>query len=288
MTRTAVLGVLLSALVSLPQSLVIAQERQLKGVQYLDLSTNTTDLDSEVAAVFEHAGFNPLTEDQLRVIRRRETTVRNLTAFSSTVKAGKLAVQDPTKAAYEQEFARRLNALLESAGDQNIMATLYFVFRESIVQQNEDKKYWLIRLKEMNKIAEAQADYLKYLQDRLKRLEEKARAKQDDDEDAEKRGPDKVGADLKAFDLGADDRGAISGCDSVPCVTPRARLLNKDEINALVSTIEADRETVRNERQMCTSQFENANQRASQYMNMLSSVIKTMNEMKMGVIRNLR
>jgi hypothetical protein len=64
--------------------------------------------------------------------------------------------------------------------------------------------------------------------------------------------------------------------------------LNKDEINALVSTIEADRETVRNERQMCTSQFENANQRASQYMNMLSSVIKTMNEMKMGVIRNLR
>jgi hypothetical protein len=288
MTRTVVLGVLLTALVSLPQSLVIAQERQLKGVQYLDLSTNAADLDSEVAAVFEHAGFNPLTEDQLRVIRRGETTVRNLSAFSSTVKAGKLAVQNPTNATYEQAFARRLNALLKSTGDQNIDAMLFLVVKESIKDQNENKKYWLNRLAEMNKIAEAQADYLKYLQNKARQLEEKARAKQDDDEDADKRGPEKVRADLKVFDLEADDQGAIPGCDSVPCVTARARLLNKDQINAEIATIEADRETVRNKRQMIATQFENANKITGQYINMLSSVLKTMKDMKTGVTRNLR
>jgi hypothetical protein len=206
MTRTAVLGVLLATLVSLPQSLLIAQEPQLGRVWPLDQLVTAPDLDSEVAAVFENAyGFNPLTEDQLRDIRWRETTVRSLGGFSSTVKAGKLAVQDPTDAAYEQEFARRLNTLLASTEGQNIMATLFFVFRESIVEQNEDKKYWLTKLKEMNEIAEALADQLKYLNDRLSQLEEKKRSKQYDTDDEEyDPGPEKVLVDLKVLALEAD------------------------------------------------------------------------------------
>jgi hypothetical protein len=290
MTRTAVLGVLLATLVSLPQSLLIAQEPQLGRVWPLDQLVTAPDLDSEVAAVFENAyGFNPLTEDQLRDIRWRETTVRSLGGFSSTVKAGKLAVQDPTNAAYEQEFARRLNTLLASTEGQNIMATLFFVFRESIVEQNEDKKYWLTKLKEMNEIAEALADQLKYLNDRLSQLEEKKRSKQYDTDDEEyDPGPEKVLVDLKVLALEADDRGVIAGCDSIPCVTARAQLLNKDEINALVSTIEADRETVRNKRQMIATQFENANKIGGQYINMLASVLKTTKETNKGTIRNLR
>jgi len=55
-----------------------------------------------------------------------------------------------------------------------------------------------------------------------------------------------------------------------------------------ISKAEADRETVRNDRQMTSTQFENANQKASQYINMLSSILKTMNEMNQGIIRNLR
>ena len=49
-----------------------------------------------------------------------------------------------------------------------------------------------------------------------------------------------------------------------------------------------DAETVRDSRQLASSQFENANQKASQYVNMLSSVLKTMNEMQSGIIRNIR
>jgi len=48
-----------------------------------------------------------------------------------------------------------------------------------------------------------------------------------------------------------------------------------------------DAETVRDNRQMASSQFENANQKATQYVNMLASVLKTMHEMQAGIIRNL-
>jgi hypothetical protein len=41
-------------------------------------------------------------------------------------------------------------------------------------------------------------------------------------------------------------------------------------------------------REYASSEFENANQKATQYVNMLASVLKTMNEMHSGVIRNLR
>lgn len=50
-----------------------------------------------------------------------------------------------------------------SASGGDIMAMLYFVFRESIVQENEDKKYWLEKLKLHNALGEALAEYLKEL-----------------------------------------------------------------------------------------------------------------------------
>lgn len=44
----------------------------------------------------------------------------------------------------------------------------------------------------------------------------------------------------------------------------------------------------RSDRQLASSQFENANQKGTQYINMLTNVLKTIHEMQMGVIRNLR
>jgi chromosome segregation ATPase len=55
-----------------------------------------------------------------------------------------------------------------------------------------------------------------------------------------------------------------------------------------LATIESEREAVRNERQMVTTQFEAANQKATQYVNMVSSVLRTMSEMRQGIIRNVR
>jgi hypothetical protein len=41
-------------------------------------------------------------------------------------------------------------------------------------------------------------------------------------------------------------------------------------------------------RQSTSTEFENANQKATQYTNMLASVLKTMNEMQSSIIRNIR
>ena len=40
------------------------------------------------------------------------------------------------------EHVKRLSV----QGEGNIMATLFFVFKQSIIEQNEDKKYWLAKL----------------------------------------------------------------------------------------------------------------------------------------------
>jgi phage-related protein len=55
-----------------------------------------------------------------------------------------------------------------------------------------------------------------------------------------------------------------------------------------IEVLRIHRETVRNERQLMSSQFENANKIIDQYINMMASVMKTMREMSGGVIRNIR
>lgn len=45
----------------------------------------------------------------------------------------------------------------------NAMDAMFSVFRESIEEQNADKKYWTNKLKEMNEISEALGDYLSEL-----------------------------------------------------------------------------------------------------------------------------
>jgi len=50
---------------------------------------------------------------------------------------------------------------------------------------------------------------------------------------------------------------------------------------------ESQQEQVRNERQMVDTAFQNFDQKANQLYNLLSSVMKTMNEMRMGSARNM-
>jgi len=55
-----------------------------------------------------------------------------------------------------------------------------------------------------------------------------------------------------------------------------------------ITQAEADRETLRNDRQLSSTQFENANQKASQYINILSGMLKIIQEMNQGIIQNIR
>ena len=82
----------------------------------------------------------------------------------------------PRAAEVGRELARNpanrapLRGLL-SNGVGDVMATLYFVFRESIVQQNEDKKYWITKLKMYNEIGAALGDYLAELNEAMREIE---------------------------------------------------------------------------------------------------------------------
>ncbi len=78
-------------------------------------------------------------------------------------------------------------------------------------------------------------------------------------------------------------KGALQGTDGGGSVTtePREALLN------LTKKVEAMQDTVRNKRQMATTAFQNFDQKANQMYNMLSSIMKSMNEMRMGTTRNM-
>jgi hypothetical protein len=65
--------------------------------------------------------------------------------------------------AAEKEFQRRLATIMKAFPSGDVMAALFQVFHEAIDEANTDKKYFLERLAQLNKLAEAQADYLKEL-----------------------------------------------------------------------------------------------------------------------------
>ncbi len=58
-------------------------------------------------------------------------------------------------------------------------------------------------------------------------------------------------------------------------------------LDGQIREVEAMQESVRNERQMASTAFQNFDQKANQLYNLLSSVMKAMNEMRMGTVRNM-
>jgi hypothetical protein len=58
-------------------------------------------------------------------------------------------------------------------------------------------------------------------------------------------------------------------------------------LGAVIREAESNRETIRNKRQMASTDFQNFDQKANQLFNLLSNVMKAMNEMRMGTVRNM-
>jgi hypothetical protein len=67
--------------------------------------------------------------------------------------------------ASDANLVRYLTDLHRSGGAANIVEVLYLALRQTIKEANEDKKYYLSKLQQANKAAEALADYLRYLTD---------------------------------------------------------------------------------------------------------------------------
>jgi hypothetical protein len=166
------------------------------------------------------------------------------------------------------------------------MAVLFLVFRDSIVEQNEDKKHWLDKLAMANEIADALSDYLKELTEAALRLHGSKDKEGQEGEHA-------VTVNTGCFEVKrADDKWQFDPAASIP-KDARTRNdgtaeLSGGGLQTLVTAVEAERETVRDKRQLAASQFENAHQKATQYLNLLSSVLKALNEMQSSIVRNIR
>lgn len=168
----------------------------------------------------------------------------------------------------------------------NIWGLLYFLFRESIQEENKDKRYFIGRLKEMNKVAEALADYLESLSEVSRELE-KLKRESDSEEDKITVELRRIGIETKFVKDASEINNLVAFCECVLIQTVTAEL-SADQLQREIANVEAQRESVRNKRQMISTQFENANKKADQYINMVSQVLKTMNEMATGIIRNIR
>ena len=250
-------------------------------------------------------------------------------------------------AANQAKFQARFAELRQKFPHGNVMETLFLVFRESIQQTNEDKKYFLIKLQEYNQMAEGLSKYLEELVEASQRLSAAAQGQKYPEKvyipvqvrtfDLSTVGPDgkivestfggksksEADADQKAYNAKIDaetqaklaefdeqQRNAPAdseGGSSFDAGNQRQQIINDGEgkksaygqkqmgarsmdraaLNDTIKTVESMQETVRNKRQMASTAFQNFDQKSNQLYNLMSSVLKSMNEMRSSTIRNM-
>lgn len=182
-----------------------------------------------------------------------------------------------TQTQYSPEFVKYMKGIQAANPHGNIMELLFLVFRQSIEETNEDKKYFLQKLKMFNDMGESLSNYLSDLVDVSRDLGAAA---------AGAKYPEMVltaePVTIKKFDLSTTNRAG----ELVP-LSVESKKLERAGLNDTIKEVESMQETVRNKRQMASTAFQNFDQKSNQLYNLLSSVMKAMNEMRMGTVRNM-
>lgn len=203
--------------------------------------------------------------------------------FTGAVDSLNGLLANPGSAAAASGFQDKLAAYLTQFPHGDVMGGLFLVFKESIEQTNKDKRYFLERLADMNKIAEAVGDYLEYLTERSNKLQAKTRDTQAAQGKDFQPGSVTVSVDVQRFDInsvGADGK-------AVTWTKSNNQPMNDTDMGYEIKNVETIMEEVRNKRQEFTTAFENFDQKANQLFNILSTVLKNVKEMESGVTRNL-
>ncbi len=257
-----------------------------------EVTEGMTDLDAEVAEMFTAAGlanpYNANTTPELykqaqgmEEYKAAVTSLNNLVAngaqYASTER-GQLTDLNANADMinYTHDFQQKMAALEAAFPGGNVMEVLYLVFRDSIRQTNEDKKYFLIKLQEYNKMAEALSDYLSELVNESQRLS---------DEASGAKYPEKVTIDIQTKKF--DTTTVNSSGEAVQIGGNSKKTVDRASLNDTIKDVESMQETVRNKRQMASTAFQNFDQKANQLYNLMSSVLKVMNEMRSGTTRNM-
>jgi hypothetical protein len=238
-------------------------------------STNSgmTDLDAEIGEkVFVAHGYpNPYNANTTEALHEQ---IRGSASFKAAVSALSEQVANPTHA-NGAEFLSRMTALAAEFSHGNIMELLFTVFRESIQATNEDKKYFLMKLQEFNTMAEKISEYLSQLVEYSEDLSVKSEGQ---------KYPEKVHihVECKTFDLSTLDRNG-----NLVATQVETKSLDRQGLNDRIKDVESMQETVRNKRQMASTAFQNFDQKSNQLYNLMASVMKALNEMRGGTVRNM-
>ena len=117
-----------------------------------------------IGEVFEKAlGRNPLASPAAPIGKGAAEAARQVPGFGEAVEAGRVVAADPENGSLVEDFSARVGALVSSGAGSEPLATLFHLFKDSMAEQNADKKYLLQKLKENNSVASALADYLRDL-----------------------------------------------------------------------------------------------------------------------------
>lgn len=186
-------------------------------------------------------------------------------------------VTTATGTQHSAEFIAYMKGIQAANPHGNIMEVLFLVFRQSIQETNEDKKYFLQKLKMFNDMGESLSNYLSELVDVSRDLGARA---------AGAKYPEMVltaePVTIKKFDLSTTNRAG-----ELEPLSVQSKKLDRAGLNDTIKEVESMQETVRNKRQMASTAFQNFDQKSNQLYNLLSSVMKAMNEMRMGTVRNM-
>lgn len=270
-----------------------AEQRVAQGLDGTkEVTAGMTDLDEAVAGVYTATGLpNPYNANttpelykQLQGIQEYRAAVGSMGnlmangAQYASPEPGQLSnlATNPAMANYTQDFMQKMAALEAAFPSGNIMEVLYLVFRDSIRQTNEDKKYFLIKLQEYNTMAEALSDYLSELVEESQRLSDQASGAKYPEKET-------IKIEVKTFDtttLNASGQAVQQG-------PSRTETVDRASLNDTIKDVESMQETVRNKRQMASTAFQNFDQKSNQLYNLMSSVLKVMNEMRSGTTRNM-
>lgn len=177
----------------------------------------------------------------------------------------------------EKNCQQALAAVEAIAVERSIIEVLFLVFRESIQDMAEDKRYFLMKLQEFNKMGEQLSDYLHYLVDASQELGRKAAPLKEPH-----RAMTSSRIETKRFDL-----NSLDAQGNLVSRTVKSEYLSREGLNHEIKNVESMQETLRNNRQMAQTHFQNFDQKTNQLYNMMASLLRTLGQMREGTTRNL-
>jgi hypothetical protein len=200
------------------------------------------------------------------------------------IAAGRSAVASPSDRALQTEFADRLGPAIGSSGSVNIIELLFAVFKESLVEMQEDKKYWLSKLAAMNQMGEEISDYLEELADASRELSEIERGTT-----GQARSTRTVPITVRTFDpvwleslAEPSDKDQSIVCD--PCLTTREASLNAEQIQREQESVLGVQRRLQASLQAAKARQAEIEFRTDAVVQMLVEVLKTIDEKHKGEV----